>query len=158
MAIINQRGKSSRRNKKLPYPGHSDLPGSSPQRPAASFLLASGQGPGWASPQAQEPLQALTDPSQGPSWTRVPLVSGPQFPSRGRRKLQELSPGGETSGSFGRERTGPPGCERSARSRIGHMSWATQMYKMKGLSCSRGCDRAHCRQHPALSLWQASDF
>lgn len=35
MAIINQRGKSSRRNKKLPYPGHRDLPGSSPRCPAA---------------------------------------------------------------------------------------------------------------------------
>lgn len=36
MAIINQRGKSSRRNKKLPYPGHRDLPGSSPRCPVVS--------------------------------------------------------------------------------------------------------------------------
>lgn len=38
MAITNQRGKSSRRNKKLPYPGHGDLPGSSPRCPKASLL------------------------------------------------------------------------------------------------------------------------
>lgn len=55
MAIINQRGKSSRRNKKLPYPGHRDLPGSSPWCPAA-FPPPSclpGQGPDLVpSPQA----------------------------------------------------------------------------------------------------------
>lgn len=58
MAIINQRGKSSRRNKKLPYPGHRDLPGSSPRCPAAL-----------------PPPSCL--PGQGPD-----LVPGPQAEAR----------------------------------------------------------------------------
>lgn len=85
MARINQRGKSSRRNKKLPSPGHRDLPGSSPRCPKACPPPC-GLPPGALSPGPG--TWAPDNPSCSASWGWAPLGSGSQFPLHGHSNLR----------------------------------------------------------------------